>query len=243
MEIEIYSDVVCPWCYVGKARLEAALLTYEGEVTLRWRPFQLDATAPRQARALTDWLLQRFESGQSADRYMRHITAVAEAEGLPICLERARIANTFDAHRLLWYSDQPEAVAFGAGPDTQVELADLIHRAYFAEGLDIGSIDVLIDLACTVGLDEARVQRLLTTIEGTADVRAQLAQAYDLGIASIPTFVFAGSHVLTGAQTEPTLRAALDEAVRREGNAPSLRSLMPTQRTAPAFDDPFSAPI
>lgn len=241
MEIEIYSDVVCPWCYLGKTRLEAALASLDGsvdhEVTLRWRAFQLDPSMPEQGRPLVSWLASRFGGEDRARQEMARVTALAEAEGLRWDMERAVIANTFAAHRLLWFADQPEAVVFGATAETQPELAEALHRAHFSGGLDVGSYDVLTELAEQVGLDSGRVWQLLHSTEGTADVRGQIAQAHDLGITSVPTFIFAGRYAMTGAQATATFRSVLAEVARREGLAPTLGALIPNQRTAPAADD------
>jgi predicted DsbA family dithiol-disulfide isomerase len=242
VEIEIYSDVVCPWCYLGKRRLDAALASfdddpYAGEVTLRWRPFQLDPDAPRDGRPLLGWLGTRFGGEARARAAMAHVTSVGAAEGLRFDLDRATAGNTFDAHRLLWFADQPEAVFFGAFADTQPRLAEALHRAHFTEGLDICSHDVLASLAVEIGLEADRVRRLLGSNEGTADVRAQIAQSHDLGITSVPTFVFAGKYAVTGAQDPSVLRSVIDEVGRREGMVPTLRSLIPSQRPAPASED------
>jgi predicted DsbA family dithiol-disulfide isomerase len=168
---------------------------------------------------------------------MAQVTHTAEADGLRFDFERAIIANTFDAHRLLWFADQPEAVVFGATADTQPELVEALHRAHFTDGLDLGSHDVLVSLAAEVGLDEDRVWRLLSSTEATADVRGQLARASDLGITSIPTFVFGGSYAVTGAQPAHTMRAVLTEVARRERLAPTVSALIPQQRIAPVADD------
>jgi predicted DsbA family dithiol-disulfide isomerase len=235
VELEIYADVVCPWCYVGKARLEKALAAFDGEVTLRMRPFQLDPQTPATSQPLLPWLGVRFGGLDRARQVMAHVTALAAAEGLELDFDHAVIANTFDAHRLLWFADRPEAVVFGAGPDTQLDLADRLYRAHFTDGLDIGATDVLVDLAEELELDAGRVHALLTTNEGTADVRGDLARAHDLGINSVPTFVAAGRYAVTGAQETGTLKSFLDEAARREGLTPTL-PMIPTQRAVDAYD-------
>jgi predicted DsbA family dithiol-disulfide isomerase len=245
VEIEIYSDVVCPWCYLGVTRLFAALATLEQDVVLRWRAFQLNPDAPRQASPLMVWLAPRFGGVDRARQAVAHVRGLAEAEGLTLDFDRALIANTFDAHRLLWFADQPQTVFFGAGPDTQAELADALYRAHFADGLDVGSPDVLVELAEQVGLDGERVAQLLDSNEGTADVRSQIAAAHDLGITSVPTFVFAGKYAVTGAQETATFRHALEEIARREGMAPTLSMFIPQQRPAGSptprdRDDPLS---
>jgi predicted DsbA family dithiol-disulfide isomerase len=241
VELEIYADVVCPWCYIGKTRLDHALATFGGEptgadVTVRMRPFQLDPHAPRDGQPLISWLGRRFGGEDRAVHMMAQVTTVAEAEGLCLDFDRAIIANTFDAHRLLWFADRPEAVVFGAGPETQPELADLLYRAHFTEGLDLASTDVLVELAERVELDGGRVHQLLTSTEGIADVRGDLARADDLGITSVPTFVAAGRYAVTGAQESATLHSFLDEVARREGLTPTLQTMIPTQRAVDAYD-------
>jgi predicted DsbA family dithiol-disulfide isomerase len=236
VEIEIYSDVVCPWCYVGATRLATALASFAPEVTLRWRAFQLDPGAPRACRPVPAWLRARHGDDRASD-FMAHVSAVARADGLVIDLDRAVIANTFDAHRLLWFADQPQAVCFGATATTQPELADSLYRAHLCDGLDVGSHDLLVALAAAVGLAAGRVGRLLASNEGTADVRAEIARAHDLGITSVPTFVVAGSFAITGAHPVATLRTIIDEALRREGMAPVLRRLVPGQRTTHTRED------
>jgi predicted DsbA family dithiol-disulfide isomerase len=236
VEIEIFSDVVCPWCYLGKARLEAALADFDGEVNLRWRAFQLDPSTPREGRPLLTWLGAKFGGEERARQMMAHITITAAAAGLRLDFDRALIANSFDAHRLLWLADQPETVLFGATADTQPDLAEALHRAHFTDGLDIGSVDVLVDLADEVGLDRARVRDYLHSTSGVADVRAQIARAHDLGITSVPTFIFAGKYAVSGAQEIETFGAVLREVAQREGLAPATTPPIPNQRTAPATD-------
>ena len=237
MEIEIYSDVVCPWCYLGKTRLEAALRSFDGEVNLHWRAFQLDPNAPQDARPLLTWLAPKFGGEQRARQMMAHVTATALADGLRLDFDRALIANSFDAHRLLWFADQPETVLFGATADTQPELAEALHRAHFTDGLDIGSPEVLANLANHVGLDRDRVRDFLASTEGIADVRAEISRAHDLGVTSVPTFIFAGTYSITGAQSTDAFASALQEVSRRERLAPTTGLPIPSQRSVPAADD------
>jgi predicted DsbA family dithiol-disulfide isomerase len=233
VQIEIYADVVCPWCYLGKRRLEAALAgsPFE-EAVLRWRPFQLDPDAPRTSEPLMRWLTRRLGGPDQARAAAEEVTRIAEQEGLTVDYDRAVIANTFDAHRLIWFADQPEAVFFGASADTQSELVEALHQAHFTDGLDVADHDVLVALAAGVGLDPDRVARLLSSREGTADVRGHLARAHDLGITSTPTFVFAGTYAVTGAQDVRTMASVLADVARRERLAPTAAHI-PQQRPAP----------
>jgi predicted DsbA family dithiol-disulfide isomerase len=239
VQIEIYADVVCPWCYLGKRRLEAALARspFAADAILRWRPFQLDPDLPRSATPKLIWLAPRYGGIDRARAAMAQVSRAAAAEGLRFDFERAMIANTFDAHRLLWFADQPEAVFAGATADTQIELVEALHRAHFTDGLDIADRVVLADIAERIGLDRDRVERLLATNEATADVRGQLARAYDLGLTSVPTFVFAGTYAVSGAQDVRAMTAVLGEVARRERLAPTLATRVPQQRTAPAAED------
>ncbi|WDZ86053.1 DsbA family oxidoreductase [Micromonospora cathayae] len=207
MEIEIYADVVCPWCYIGKRRLEQALAAYEGEVTLRYRPFQLDPSPVPEPRPLVEGLGAKFGGEQRARQMFAQVTEVAAGVGLKLDFDRAVTANTFDAHRLVW---------FATGRGLATETLEALFRAYFTEGVDVGSRDALATVAGTVGLDEAEVRGFLDSEAGVAEVGAELAAARDLGVSSVPTFVLAGKYAVSGAQEPATLLAALAEVERRE---------------------------
>jgi predicted DsbA family dithiol-disulfide isomerase len=237
VEIEIYSDVVCPWCYLGTARLQRALATSDlhSDVVLRWRAFQLDPSAPQVGEPLLPWLAPRFGGVERARQVQAHVASLAEAEGLLLDFDRALIANTFDAHRLLWFADQPEAVMFGATADTQPELAEALHRAHFTDGLDVSSHQVLTGLAADIDLDPDRVGELLASTEGTADVRGQLVHGHDLGITAAPTFVFAGKYAVSGARDD--FAGILAEVARRDHQTPTTSALIPQQRRAAAPED------
>ena len=207
VDIDIYSDVVCPWCYIGKRRFEQAVAGYDGEVTVTYRPFQLDPSTPRGPRPLLDWLAPKFGGEARARQITAHTTEVAAADGLDLRYDTALITNTFEAHRLIWF-----ATRAGAGPET----VEALHRAHFTDGLDIGSRDVLASVAAGVGLDEATVRSYLDSSEGVDEVRAAIEDAYRLGIHSVPTFVFAGKYAVSGAQDPARLLAVLEEVARRE---------------------------
>jgi predicted DsbA family dithiol-disulfide isomerase len=212
VDIEIYSDVVCPWCYIGAAHLRTALSTFDADVVLRWRPFQLDPGAVREP--VPDRLARKFGGQPAARAAIARAVAAGAATGLDLRYDRAVAADTFDAHRLLWFADQPEAVASGATADTQPRLADVLYRAHFTDGLDVADHDVLTALAVDVDLDQTRVRHLLESTEGVAEVRGEMAEARALGITAVPTFVFAGQYAVTGAHPADTLRSVLDEVVR-----------------------------
>jgi predicted DsbA family dithiol-disulfide isomerase len=237
VEIEIYSDVVCPWCYLGTARLQRALATSDvpSDVVLRWRAFQLDPSAPSVGEPLLPWLGPRFGGVERARQVQAHVSQLAAEEGLHLDFDRALIANTFDAHRLLWFADQPEAVMFGAGADTQPDLAEALYRAHFTDGLDVSSHQVLTKLAADLDLDPDRIGELLESTEGTADVRGQLAHGHDMGIAAAPTFVFAGKYAVSGARDD--FASVIAEVARREHLTPTASTLIPQQRTPHTTED------
>ncbi|WP_410810596.1 DsbA family protein [Micromonospora sp. 067-2] len=212
MEIEIYADVVCPWCYIGKRRLEQALASYDGEVTVRYRPFQLDPSPVSGPRPLVEAMAGRFGGAQRAREMFAQVTEVAAGEGLRLDFDRAVTANTFEAHRL---------VSYAADHGLAAEMVEALYQAYFTRGVDVGSRDALATLAGGVGLDAADVRRFLDSDERTADVSAELAAARELGVTSVPTFVLAGKYAVTGAQEAQTLLAALAEVTQRESEAHS----------------------
>ncbi|WP_433388951.1 DsbA family oxidoreductase [Micromonospora sp. KLBMP9576] len=207
MEIEIYADVVCPWCYIGKRRLEQALESYDGEVTVRYRPFQLDPSPVPQPRPLVEAMAARFGGADQVRQMFGQVTEVASAVGLKLDFDRAVAANTFDAHRLVsWAEDRGRAA----------ETVDVLYRAYFTDGVDVGSRDALAALAGEVGLDAAEARAFLDSDERVAELAEELAAAREIGVTSVPTFVLAGRYAVTGAQEPETLLAALAEVGRRE---------------------------
>jgi predicted DsbA family dithiol-disulfide isomerase len=234
VDIEIYSDVVCPWCYIGVARLRAALAgslggTFPADVVLRWRPFQLDPGAVREPVA--DRLARKFGGQAAARAAIARASAAGAIEGLTFDYDQAIRADTFDAHRLLWFADTPGAVAFGADADTQPRLADLLYRAHFRDGLDVSAHEVLTSLAADVGLDGQRVRALLESGEGSDEVRRELAEAHEIGITAVPTFVFDGRYAVVGAHEASTLRGVLDQALQAGSGSIGF------DRAAEAVDD------
>lgn len=209
MKIDIYSDVVCPWCYIGKRRLTAALASYDREVTIRFRPFQLDPRPVTEPRPVKETLAEKF-GPERVEQILAHTTAAAAEAGLTLRFDRAISANTFDAHRLIQYAtDRGRAD----------EMLETLFRAHFVDGVNIGSRAALAELAGGVGLDPSEVRTYLDSPLGVRELRSELATAHEIGVTSVPTFVFAGKYVITGAQEPATLRAALDEVARRESAA------------------------
>jgi predicted DsbA family dithiol-disulfide isomerase len=193
MLVEIYSDVVCPWCYIGKRRFEEALSEFEhaDEIEVRWRPFQLDPRAPATPSPVLDAYARKFGGPERAMEIIDHITAVAASEGLDFHLDIAQRGNTFAAHRLLWHVRDD--------PVLQSALKERLMQAYFVEGADVGDATTLATLAGEVGIPDAA--EFVASGDGVDEVRAGMATAASLEITAVPTFVFDGGRwSVPGAQ-------------------------------------------
>ena len=209
VEVEIWSDVICPWCYIGKRRFEAAIVevSEEIDVDIVFRPYQLDPTAsPGKAGPVLDAYAKKFGGVERAHEIIDHVTAVAAASGIEFRMDRALRANTFLAHRLLWL-----AQATGH----QIALKERLLQAYFIDGLDIGDPDVLAGCAADVGLDHDRVRAFLDSDDGVDEVRRELGSAQELEITAVPTFVFDGKWMVPGAQDPDTFVQVLRRVVAK----------------------------
>ena len=199
--VDIWSDVVCPWCYIGKRRFERAIEELDGEidVDVRFRPYQLDPTAsPGTSQPVLDAYVKKFGGPEQARMIIDRVTRTAAADGLEFRMDRALRANTLLAHRLLWWAEQP------GSPVTQADLKERLLQAYFVDGCDIGDPDTLAELVADLGADRDEVLRFLESGAGSAEVRASLAEAGELGISAVPTFVVNGQWAIPGAQDPET---------------------------------------
>ncbi|MDY7088960.1 MAG: DsbA family oxidoreductase [Actinomycetota bacterium] len=203
MDIQVWSDVVCPWCYLGRRRLERAITRLGQPVSVTFRAFQLDPSPVPNGVPIKEALAAQLGDQARADQMFAHVTAIAAGEGLTLDFDRAIAANTFDAHRLLVWS---------AGPQ-QVEMLEALQRAHFSLGLDIGSRAVLAEVARSIGLDATAY---LTSGAGAGAVEADLAEARELGITSVPFLMIDGKYAVQGAQAPETLVEAFTEIARRE---------------------------
>ncbi|MFF5084768.1 DsbA family oxidoreductase [Actinoplanes sp. NPDC000266] len=207
MDIQVWSDVVCPWCYIGRHRLEKALAEHPGDVTVTYRAFQLDPAPVPAPLPIKQAMAAKFGGAERVDQMLGHVTSIADGEGITIDYDRAVAANTFDSHRL---------IAWAAHQGRQTEMLDALQRAHFAEGIDVGSRPALAAVAGSVGLDRAAAAAYLDTDAGTSAVETDLAEARELGISSVPFFVVDGKYAIQGAQDSATILTALEEIARRE---------------------------
>ena len=210
MLVEVYSDVACPWCYIGERRFTKALQRFEGrdDVEVVFRPYQLDPSAPAKSVPLLDALTRKF--GPNAAQ-MERVTGAAAGEGISMRMDRARSVNTLDAHRLLRLAEREH------GPAVQRALVDRLFAAYFTDGGDVGDRAQLVSIAAAAGIDRARAEAYLASGEGLAEVTAEIEEARSLGITAVPTFVFEGKYAVSGAQEPELFLEALREVARDEG--------------------------
>jgi predicted DsbA family dithiol-disulfide isomerase len=207
VHVEIWSDIACPWCYVGKRRFEAALAGFEHreDVRVTWRSFELDPSAPRERpHDGATHLAQKYgTSREQALAMHERMTAVAAGEGLDFRFDLARGGNTFDAHRL---------IHLGAERGVQDAVKERLFRAYLTEGERIGDPETLVRLGAEVGLDADEAREVLASDRFADEVRADERQAQAFGINGVPFFVIDRAYGVSGAQPAETLLEVLDTA-------------------------------
>jgi predicted DsbA family dithiol-disulfide isomerase len=209
LRIDIWSDIACPWCYVGKRRLEQALerFPHRSDVEVVWRAFELDPAAPPvrdTAQSYAERLARKYGTTPSeAQGMIDRMVDTAAQDGLTFRFDRIRPGNTFDAHRLLHLAHER---------GTQDALKERMLRAYMTEGQAIGDRDVLVALAREAGVDETEARDVLDGDRYAKEVRQDEALARELGISSVPFFVLAGRLGVSGAQPAGVLLAALERA-------------------------------
>jgi predicted DsbA family dithiol-disulfide isomerase len=209
MQVDIFSDVVCPWCAIGKRRFEAALARFDhaDEIDVVWRAYELDPNAPaRREGDSVERLAKKY--GMSREQALaanERLTTTAASEGLDFHFDRTQSGNTFDAHRLLHY-------AHDAGRGRQDALKERMFLAYFTEGAAIGDRETLLRLAGEVGLDAQECADILAGDRYSAEVRTDERDAMEIGVTGVPFFVVDGKFGIPGAQDADTILAVLNRA-------------------------------
>ena len=207
LRIDIWSDIACPWCYVGKRRLEQALTSLPPipSIKVTWRPFELNPTMPVGGMDRTTYLEAKFGSMEAFRRLEEQVSAAGASVQIPFAFENiARTPNTFHAHRLIWFAERH---------DRQDAVVEALFQGYFVEGVDIGRTSELTELGVRAGLDRAATTSFLEGDEGTTEVKTEEAAGHRLGIRGVPYFVLDGAYGLSGAQPVERFTAAI-EAVR-----------------------------
>lgn len=211
IRVDIVSDVVCPWCYLGKARLEKALSMLDGaEVELHWRPYMLDPSIPAGGVDRKQYMRKKFGEGPQLAEAHKRLTGLGQEVGIEYNFDAIQIApNTMDAHRLIRWAEQ-------AGPGIQNTVVSALFKAYFEQGRDIGNADVLTDIAAQNGMDPELVRQLLPSGAEEAGVVGEIAQAKQLGITGVPCFIFNQKFAVSGAQEPENLVEAIREAMKSD---------------------------
>ena len=207
MQVEIWSDVVCPWCAIGKRRFESALarFAHRDDVQVRWRSFELDPSAPREREGdLAEHLASKYGiSTEEAAAKHQQMTELAAVDGLEFHFEHARGGNTFDAHRL---------IHLGADRGIQDAVKERLFQAYLTDGERIGDPETLARLGAEAGLDADEAREVLASDRYADEVRADERQAGAYGISGVPFFVVDGKYGVSGAQPADALLQVLETA-------------------------------
>jgi predicted DsbA family dithiol-disulfide isomerase len=216
MRIDIWSDVVCPWCWIGKHRFERGVELLGADappLDVHWHPFQLDPDADATAVPLREAYAAKFGSAERTAQILSQTQATARAEGLPMDFERGQVrVTTLPAHRLMWL-----AAREGDAP----AVGEALFRAHFAEGRNLADPRTLVDAGAAGGLSAERVHAFLDSDEGLAEVRAQLGQAQSMGIRAVPTFVIDSRYAIQGGQAPELFAQALRQALADHAPAPA----------------------
>lgn len=204
--IDVVSDVVCPWCFLGKRRLDAALsLLPEANVTVRWRPFMLDPAIPPDGMDRAAYLTAKFGAERLASLHDPLIAAGAELN-VPFHFDAVtRTPNTLDAHRLIRWAHTAER---------QHEMAERLFMAYWSEGKDVGDRAILAAEAAAVGLNAAQIAGLLDSGMDVENVRAEIRHANEIGVTGVPTFILGQRYALVGAQSPEVLADAIGRVAK-----------------------------
>jgi predicted DsbA family dithiol-disulfide isomerase len=213
LTVDVVSDVVCPWCYIGQKRLERAIGAVPAlDVKVKWRPYQLDPTIPPEGKDRRQYMLDKFGSEQRIAEIHARIEGLGVAEGIDFAFDKiARAPNTLNAHRLIRWAGAAEA-------KTQNELVRKLFSMNFEQGKDLGDASVLIEAARDVGMDAALAETLMPTQADVTEVQSEIATASRMGITGVPCFLLDGKYAVMGAQDAETLADAMRQiaAEKRE---------------------------
>lgn len=204
LAIDVISDVICPWCFIGKRRLEKAITRHGGPVRVHWLPFQLNPSMPREGISRREYRTRKFGSWERSQELDARVAAEGEAEGIDFAFDRIeRTPNTLDAHRLIWLADK-EGV--------QDAVVDWLFRAYFTEGRHISKRQELIDVVVDAGLARTKVEAVLNSDEGMEAIRGLEERSRQFQVDGVPFFVINEKIMLSGAQQPQAFLEACERA-------------------------------
>jgi len=212
--VDVVSDVVCPWCYLGSKRLEKAVSSLAGtEVDIHWRPFQLDPSIPKAGVERNAYMIGKFGSRERIDAAHASLEELGRAEGIGFRFDAITVApNTLDAHRVVRWAAQ-------AAPGVQSAVVRALFSLYFEKGANIGDPQMLVDAARISGMDASIVETLLPTEADKGAVLQEIATAGQLGIRGVPCFIVDGKYAVMGAQSVEVLAGAMAKAAAEKAGA------------------------
>jgi predicted DsbA family dithiol-disulfide isomerase len=200
ISVEVISDVICPWCYVGKRRLEKAIASYGKPVTVSWHPFQLNPAMPKEGISRREYRIAKFGSWERSVELDANIVSVGKQEGIDFNFDRMeRTPNTSDAHRLIWLADKT---------GIQDAVVEALFKAYFTDGIDISNQQILFDVVAEAGLDRTKAEAMLNSNE---DLLAIKRQEWRFRVEGVPFFIVNGQITLSGAQPPDVFVAAFNQ--------------------------------
>lgn len=215
LDIDIISDVVCPWCYLGQKRLHLAIESLAGEIetSITWKPYQLEPNAPKEGFEAFDYLARKIGGAERVKQSHEMLTNLGAEIGLPFAFEKAtRLPNTLDAHRLLHWAGQIDAA-------TQDKVAHALFTANFVEGRNVGDHAVLAEIATAAGMDGTVIAQKLATDEDRDTIRNEIANAQRMGVSGVPFFVIEGKYAISGAQGVEVFANALKQIAGMKAQA------------------------
>ena len=203
--IDIISDVICPWCYIGKRRLEEAIAAVDGPVKVRWLPFQLNPAMPKEGISRKEYRIRKFGSWERSLELDARVVAVGEAEGIHFVFDLIeRTPNTLDAHRLIWLAGK-EGV--------QDAVVEALFRAYFTEGRDISKPQILLDTVAEAGIDRNKAEAMLNSDDALEAIKETDELSRRFRVEGVPFYIVNGKVTLSGAQQPDTFLEAIRQAV------------------------------
>lgn len=206
LAVDVVSDVICPWCYIGKRRLEKAIAAVDGkhDVQIHWHPFQLNPTMPKEGISRREYRTRKFGSWERSLELDAKVVAVGKSEGIQFAFDKTeRTPNTVDAHRLIWLADQNNC---------QDAVVEALFRAYFTEGRDIGSRQTLVDVTVDAGLDRQAAEVMLNSDDGmdVISIGREMSQRHQVD--GVPFFIINNAVTLAGAQAPEVFLDAFKQA-------------------------------
>jgi len=211
LKVEIYSDVVCPWCFLGKKRLEAALKSLNiTDADVHYLPYELNPSTPAEGVDRKAYLKAKFGGGRSLDAAHERLATLGKEVGINYRFDDiSKVPNTLDSHRLLWLAEK-EGV--------QPKVKEALMKAYFTDGKDLSDKKVLTEVVVNAGLDSSKVKKLLESNDGEREVREAEEKVYNLGISGVPFFIFNGKTAISGAQPLEVFVSAISDQIAKPIN-------------------------